>query len=151
MNLAQPALKLLFAFTGMALLISPLQAQQVYKWTDEKGALHYSQTPPPARYAKAVDVKARATVAPSTKAGGNAAAIETPAASAANPATKPAAPAAPKLSPETCKNMQANLDTLASGRRLYEKDTAGERAYITEERRAAQIQIYQQNLSKGCQ
>lgn len=151
MNLARSAFNVLLTVTGMALLISPSQAQQVYKWQDEKGALHYSQTPPPARYSKAVDVKARATVAPSTKAGGNAATTEAPAAGAANTATKPASPAAPKLSPETCKNMQANLDTLASGRRVYEKDTAGERAYMTEERRAAQIQIYQQNLSKGCQ
>lgn len=148
MNLARPALSLLLSLSGLGLLTTPLQAQQVYKWKDEKGALHYSQTPPPARYSKAVDVKARATAAPSPAKAGSAA---NPATANGSANTKPVVPASVKLSAETCKDMKANLDTLASGRRLYEKDTAGERAYMTEERRAAQIQIYQQNLSKGCQ
>lgn len=152
MNLARPALSLLLSLSGLGLLTTPLQAQQVYKWKDEKGALHYSQTPPPARYSKAVDVKARATAAPSpAKAGSPTSPATEPAAANGSANAKPVVPASVKLSAETCKDMKANLDTLASGRRLYEKDTAGERAYMTEERRAAQIQIYQQNLSKGCQ
>jgi len=32
----------------LALMLSvPLQAQSVYKWTDEKGVVHYSDQPPP--------------------------------------------------------------------------------------------------------
>ncbi|HEU4851633.1 MAG TPA: glutaredoxin family protein [Telluria sp.] len=43
---------LLAAWTGNAL------AQQVYKWKDAKGVTHYSDTPPPAREQKQVQVKA---------------------------------------------------------------------------------------------
>lgn len=132
---------------GLVLTSSLAQAQQIYKWADEKGALHYSQTPPPARYSKAVDVKARVTTpTPAASATANKEAGKT--GDPANPA--PAKPQTPKFSAETCQTMQNNLAQLQTGRRLYEKDTGGERAYITEERRAQQIQIYQQNLKNGC-
>lgn len=47
-----------------ALLATTVQAQQVYKWKDAKGVLHYTQTPPPARYSQSVNIKARSLPAP---------------------------------------------------------------------------------------
>ena len=127
------------------LLATTTQAQQVYKWKDEKGRLHYTQTPPPARYAQAVSIKERSTPAPATNGQKSA---ETSAANTDSKAT--ASKPAPKLSASDCKAMQDNLALLQTGRRLYENDAGGERAYMTEERRAQQIQTYQQNIANGC-
>ena len=41
---------------GMALLASAAPAQQMYKWKDDKGIVHYSDTPPPPKE-KRVEVK----------------------------------------------------------------------------------------------
>ena len=57
---------LLMTATGAALLAAAAGnalAQQVYKWKDAKGVTHYSDTPPPTRQQKKVQVK-------SFKAGG---------------------------------------------------------------------------------
>lgn len=51
---------LLMTATGVALLAAAAGnalAQQVYKWKDAKGVTHYSDTPPPARDHKQVQVK----------------------------------------------------------------------------------------------
>ncbi len=129
------------------LLATTIQAQQVYKWKDEKGRLHYTQTPPPARYAQTVNIKERPTPAPATN-GQKSAAAGTTTTNTDNKAT--ASKPAPKLSASDCKAMQDNLALLQTGRRLYENDAGGERAYMTEERRAQQIQTYQQNIANGC-
>lgn len=130
------------------LLATTTQAQQVYKWKDEKGRLHYTQTPPPARYAQAVNIKERPTSAPAVN--GQKAAAGTTATNTDNKAPANASKPAPKLSASDCKAMQDNLALLQTGRRLYENDAGGERAYMTEERRAQQIQTYQQNIANGC-
>ena len=131
------------------LLATTIQAQQVYKWKDEKGRLHYTQTPPPARYAQAVNIKERPTPVPATN-GQKSAAAGTTATNTDNKATASKPAPAPKLSASDCKAMQDNLALLQTGRRLYENDAGGERAYMTEERKAQQIQVYQQNLKNGC-
>ncbi|HEY1042303.1 MAG TPA: glutaredoxin family protein [Telluria sp.] len=51
---------LLMTATGVALLAAAAGnalAQQVYKWKDARGVTHYSDTPPPARDQKKVQVK----------------------------------------------------------------------------------------------
>lgn len=133
-----------------ALLATSTQAQQVYKWKDDKGALHYTQTPPPARYAQSVNIKERPTPAPAANATKTPPADKDNSANTAGKSPVPAGKPAPRLSAETCKTMQDNLALLQTGRRLYEKDAGGERSYITEERRAQQIQTYQQNINNGC-
>lgn len=142
-------LKLGLLISATAMLSTIVQAQQVYKWKDAKGVLHYTQTPPPARYSQSVNIKERPALAPVASAQKTAPAGDTNTNAASNnvaPTSKPA----PKLSAEACKGMQDNLALLQTGRRLYENDAGGERAYITEERRAQQIQTYQQNIANGC-
>jgi Domain of unknown function (DUF4124) len=38
----------------LAITLPVLAAAQVYRWVDEKGQVHYSQTPPPGRQAQAI-------------------------------------------------------------------------------------------------
>ncbi len=129
-------------------ILSPAQAQQFYKWKDEKGATHYTQTPPPARNSQTLSIKARAaTPAPTTPPLATTAAK--PEASK-DAATKAPAQAKQKLSAEACQQIKSNLELLQSGRRLYQNDTGGERSYLTEAQKAVQIQTYSQNLAQGC-
>ena len=129
--------------------VTSTQAQQFYKWKDEKGATHYTQTPPPARNSQVLSIKARAaTATPSTATAVNTA-TTTPT-STSKLADKPVTPTAPKLSAQACKDLKSNLDLLQSGRRLYENDTGGERSYLTEAQKAVQIQASMQNIAQGC-
>ena len=130
--------------------LSSVQAQQFYKWKDEKGATHYTQTPPPARNSQALSIIARAaTTAPSPVATTNTTA-PAPTDASKKVAAKTPVPAAAKLSAQACQDLKANLDLLQSGRRLYENDSGGERSYLTEAQKAVQIQTYTQNLAQGC-
>lgn len=130
-------------------ILSTAQAQQFYKWKDEKGATHYSQTPPPARNSQTLSIKARAaTAAPATTP--VAAPVAKPGASKDTAAKAPSTPPKQKLSAEACQQIKSNLELLQSGRRLYQNDAGGERSYITEEQKAVQIQTYTQNLAQGC-
>lgn len=128
--------------------VTSAQAQQFYKWKDEKGATHYTQTPPPAHQSQTLSIKARAA-APNTSVAPTAVNAKSTAPNAAQP-TKPVAPVAPKLSAQACTDLKSNLDLLQSGRRLYENDTGGERSYLTEAQKAAQIQTSMQNIAQGC-
>ena len=128
--------------------VTSTQAQQLYNWKDEKCATHYTQTPPPARQSQTLSIKARAAV-PNTLVAPTAVSAKPTVPNAAQP-TKPVAPVAPKLSAQACKDLKSNLDLLQSGRRLYENDTGGERSYLTEAQKAAQIQTSMQNIALGC-
>ncbi|WP_049621713.1 DUF4124 domain-containing protein [Frateuria defendens] len=92
------------------LLVAPLAAAQVYKWTDASGTVHYSETPPPqgTRYKQ---------ITPS----GSAEPLAAPTAPApAESAAKPAEPAASSLpvadTPENrtklCASLKTNLAAL---------------------------------------
>jgi hypothetical protein len=49
----------------VCLAISVAEAQEIYKWVDEKGVTHYSDTPPPDRQSKDIDtVKGDKVVSP---------------------------------------------------------------------------------------
>ncbi|XID74249.1 DUF4124 domain-containing protein [Alkanindiges sp. WGS2144] len=126
-----------------------VQAQPIYKWKDAKGATHYSQTPPPAHQAQALNIKARATP-PSPAPGAPTPTDNKSTTDPTTPNTASAKPAPQKLSPEACQQLKANLELLQSGRRLFESDAGGERAYLTEEQKDVRIQSYSQNLAQGC-
>ena len=94
------------------LLIAPLAAaQQIYKWTDAKGTVHYSQSAPP-QGTKFQQVKLAGGVESSDAPAAQPAADSTPA-----PADTPAAAPAPVADTpanraKLCTTLKANLDAL---------------------------------------
>lgn len=131
--------------TGCAFISILSYAQPVYKWQDAKGATHYTQTPPPAgANAKTVDVRSRTNLQPVTLAPS----VADTSTQATNKA--PAAPQKPRLKAEDCQQLRNTLDTLNTGRRIYESDKNGERAYLTEEQRTERISTYTKNLAEAC-
>lgn len=137
---------------GVVITGSTAQAQPVYKWQDAKGATHYTQTPPPAsaKAAQKVEVRSRSDLQPTVAVSDSS--VATPASKTSPSGSQPATTAQqkPRLKAEDCQVLKDTVDTLASGRRLYESDANGERAYITEEQRAERISTYTKNLKEGC-
>lgn len=56
MNLLAPSLRVSAAFI-LTLTLTHTASAEIYKWTDAQGNTHYTQTPPPAKEAKAEDVQ----------------------------------------------------------------------------------------------
>ncbi len=95
------------------LLAAPLVAAQAYKWTDDKGTVHYSDAPPPqgTKYNKVTTtgtVEPLATPAPSTPTEGTS-------------ETKPAPPQSslpmvdtPENRAKLCASLKSNLEALKS-------------------------------------
>ena len=92
------------------LLLAPLAAAQVYKWTDASGTVHYSEAPP-AQGTKFSKVTTTGTVQP----------LSAPAAAAsAGASNQPAAPAQPVTdNPENrtklCNSLKTNIAALQGG------------------------------------
>jgi len=99
------------------LLLAPLAAaQQIYKWTDAQGTVHYSQSPPPqgTKYkqitlAGVTESSDAGTDAPATPADGNNTPDDAPSAPAA-----PSAPMAdtPANRAKLCATLKSNLAAL---------------------------------------
>jgi glutaredoxin len=68
---------------GMAALVSLPAIAQLYRWTDDKGVIHYSDKAPEKRDAKAVEIRINSYSGPATVAS-----TGTPAAGAARPKVK---------------------------------------------------------------
>ena len=99
-------------------------AGEVYKWTDEKGVVHYGDAPPEGSAATKVAVReiraAEEPAAPSEEA---------------KPAEKPAAPTAQS----NCEIAKRNLETLVKAPRVeMDGDGDGEPEPLTDEQRAAE-------------
>ncbi|HUL94517.1 MAG TPA: DUF4124 domain-containing protein [Usitatibacter sp.] len=120
----------------------------MYKWVDEKGVTHYSESPPPEGTAsKKLEVKAgegkeadwhkklqdynqqkllkeQAERQQAAKEQGNRQA--------------------------QCKRAQEALDTLNNSRRVYHLDDKGQRVYVDDEQRQKEIEMWQERARSAC-
>ena len=89
------------------LLLAPLAAAQVYKWTDASGTVHYSEAPP-AQGTKYVKVTTTGTVEPLV------APAPSETAESREATTEPAKPVAdtPENRKKLCGTLKGNLDIL---------------------------------------
>ena len=139
--------RLLIAVT--LLLLAPLAAAQVYKWTDAHGTVHYSEAPP-AQGTKYSKVTTTGTVKPLSK----------PAAST-NTEDNSTSGAAPEPAPKTvadtpanrkslCDSLQSNLATLhSSSPVVMEKD--GKPNALDATQRKQQVDTAQAQYNQYCQ
>ena len=153
-------MKNLLVVTLAVALASPAFAQQ-FKWTDKSGHVQYGDVPPPGVRAiplKAPAGPASAAPAPQGKASGR----------ALSPAEQEAAFRKRQLDArkaeektqqdekneiarrENCTNSQAQLTQLESGQRIVQLDAKGERHFLEDDERAAQITKARQRVSDWC-
>lgn len=148
--------KLTIAALFGALLAAPVMAAQFYKWTDEQGVTHYSESPPPETAKGATEVKVQ-TRTPS----GSEAAVENlqkqreAATKSLTDAEKKKTPASPVKTDkseyaERCKKLQANLATLENSGRVSEPDDKGEKRYLTDEEKNKRMDDTRRQIKAYC-
>lgn len=149
-------------FTFLAILLATATvAAQVYKWVDKDGKVQYTDTPPPPGATKAEPKK-----------------VDTPAGPASAPAPAGAAPkslderardfdkrkneAAEKakkdsesqqnaeVDAENCRDARTALIDLESGRPINRSNDKGERVFITDEQRQAEISKARAMVAASC-
>lgn len=124
MRPALAALLLVFATQAFA-------AGEVYKWTDEKGVVHYTETPPPDRDFEKKKVDAAPAATP------EAAAAPAPAA-APQDGSQAAAPESPIQS--NCATARTNVDQLERNKDVrVDLNGDGQAEILTEEQHAAEL------------
>lgn len=123
------------------LLLAQSQAGAVYKWTDDKGVVHYTDAPPEGRTAERREVTA---TRPAAAAQGD----EVPAGADG----EPIADAAPKASADAnCEIVRRNTAALAGGGSIaMDIDGDGKADVLTAEQRAAELQRAQQLIPAFC-
>jgi hypothetical protein len=149
-------------FTTLALIPLALgqmsHATPFYKWVDEQGATHYTQTPPPQKQVRKIDINAHVpsdsasaikNLNTQTKADLKADIANEKTADKAKIAAATDAARREKNAPQ-CKQLKTNRALLQSGRRLRESDAKGESSYLTEPQKATQIEQANTQLQKNC-
>lgn len=141
-----------------ALLAAPAMAAQFYKWTDENGVTHYSETPPPdsVKSSTAIKVPSRQPSGAETAAQNlqkqREAAIKALDEAGKKGATAPAAGKDNKEQyAERCKQLKANLAVMESSGRVSEKDDKGEKRILTEEEKAKRIEDTRRQIKAFCE
>ncbi len=133
-------------------------AQPFYKWTDEQGSTHYTQTPPPQKATKKLDINTRVPTDSATEikklseqslvnqkvvAADEKVSAKLKADSVADAERRQKNSAA-------CVQLKAALTQLQSGQRLRTYGADGERVYLTEEQKASQIQQQTAQIQNDC-
>jgi hypothetical protein len=148
---ATPCLALL----AIALLASPVLAQQVYSWKDAKGVTHYSDSPPPESATKARTIAVPpspppvANVQPGTPPARASTAVAAPAVQTPDPA---AAQALADQRAAQCKRAQENLRVLQTNAAVaVDNDGDGKNdAVLNAEERTAQTASMQAAIQATC-
>jgi hypothetical protein len=161
-----PVLKSLFIVAAIAFAV-PASAQQ-YKWIDKNGKVQYGDVPPPGVNATRMRPSSGpATPAPAAAGDGKDSAKDarkgplTPAeqdaefrkrqqdAQKARDKDEQAAQAA-QAKTENCGNAQAQLGALESGQRIVRTDAKGERVFVDDDQRPAEIAQARKRVAEWC-
>lgn len=122
-------------------------AEGMYKWVDDRGVTHYSESPPPeGTAAKKIEVQA-----------GEGKELDwhkklqdsNYQRTLKDQADKQQAGGAAKRQQE-CRRAQEALDTLNNSRRVYHLDDKGQRVYVDDEQRQKEIQMWQERAKNAC-
>ena len=147
---------------GLLLCAAPSSAQ-MYKWVDDKGVTHYSESPPPGRKAQQIQATPAPGPSPSSSA-----------------APKPAEPASTwgdkerafrqrtiereyaeeakrqkdaervAMRKEACLEARYMVNALSSGVPVYKLNEKGEREYLPDTVRADRLQRAKENVENYC-
>jgi hypothetical protein len=135
-----------------ALVLLPLgaAAQTMYKWVDDKGVTHYSETAPPDVKAKPVDVTPTGKAAPASDDW-----RRKEEESRQRKAVKDSQEGEVKRREDAdrgrrCRYAQSELDLMKNSRRVYHLDAKGERVYVDDGDRPVLIEKWTAEVRKNC-
>ena len=148
---------------GLGLLFLALNSAtalaQVYKWTDENGVTHYSQTPPPSgQEAEIQDLpEYENEIEASPPLGDEAVSAETEELSAADvrrqelAAARQARADEQAATEELCQNIELRLAQIEPSRRVFYTGEDGQTVRMDDEERVAEVQRLKELQSEHCQ
>ena len=149
--------KLVLGCAVMALTFaSGATANEIYRWVDAKGNVHYGDRPSGAPTEQRLQLSYARTdgsaVEKRVQDRREAKAARVEADAAAEKATQEAAEEAEIAAEQqkACESAQARLETYRSSRRLYKADENGERVYLDDEQRQAASRRIEEQIAEFC-
>lgn len=148
--------RILLSFAVLALTVSTgAMANEIYKWIDADGNVHYEDRPSGAATEERLNIsyrrtsnsavqnriQARADAQTARKEADSVAAAEKEAADRA---------AAAAARQERCESARARLENYQQARRLYRTDESGERVYLDEVQQAEARQKTEEQIAEFC-
>jgi hypothetical protein len=137
--------------TTALLCLMPLQGAvaAAYKWTDDKGEIHYSQTPPSATKVEVINTPSGTSASPANPAPQTSDTETTNGDSAArSPEAAKAEDAA--IRAKNCTAARSNLETLKNAGEVTVKDAQGLLHSLTPEERKSRIEETEKNIKEFC-
>jgi len=130
-------------------------AAATYKWVDEKGVTHYSETPPPeGTPAKKIDIAptppSSGTAKPETADDWKTKELEFRQRRLKKEHAEADADKAADERKDRCITARNRLDVLEGGRGLYHLNERGERVFMSEEERSAEVTKWREVLKSSC-
>ena len=146
---------------GVLIGLSSFASANMYKWTDDDGVVHYSQTPPMDREAELIRESSTFREPRSTPTQGEeaTAAPETesePADGATSAPEEEAGPseaerrAAERERQEQCRIARQRITEIENNARVRTQDASGEYRFLTEEERQQRLKEAQDYVRKHC-
>ncbi len=149
--------RIVLACAVAALTIAPgVTANEIYKWTDADGNVHYEDRPSGSPSEERIDIGYRrtdnATVTQRIKSRHEAEAARAEAKSVAAAAEKEAADnaAAAAERKQACERSRARLESYLQSRRLYRTDANGERSYLDDAQREEARRKAEEQVAEFC-
>ena len=137
-------------------MASGAMANEIYKWTDADGNVHYEDRPTGAETEERLDMTYgrtdRSSVQRRVKARTDAEASRREAASVAAASKQEAADnaAAEEARAAKCERSRARLESYLQSRRLYRTDENGERVYLDDTQRQEARQKAEEQITQFC-
>jgi hypothetical protein len=140
----------------LALLLLPglAAAQAIYKWVDERGVTHFSESPPPD--GKATKVEVKPPTGPEKPRDENWKEREQQfrkrnlEKSATQKAEEERQTRTEQQREARCRAAQRSLDTLKNANRVFHLDEKGERVYMEDSQRAAETDKWTREAQANC-
>lgn len=136
----------------LALMATAAAAQDVYKWVDEQGRMHFSSTPPVGKRAAKLEIQPT----PAEPVGPSRARTWQEQLQQSNERREQAQKAEletasqQKEGEQRCLAAQRNLDVLRKERPVYRVNGQGDREYLEDSQRAAAMEAAQQRVALHC-
>jgi hypothetical protein len=127
------------------------RADDVYKWVDAQGVTHYGSTPPAAASASRLDLPpppAPPLAPPSAPRAGTGTGTRAAPARASVPAN--AVPMSDAMRVQQCAFARLQVETLQRGGPVYRLDEQGQRTFLPDDQRDAEIQRWRDRASQVC-
>jgi hypothetical protein len=135
---------------ALLLLAFAAAAQTMYKWVDEKGVTHFSESPPPDGNAAKIEVKPVGNEAPRGDDWKQRDLESRQRRAAKEAADSEVQKREQQVRAPRCSEARRQLDGLKNSRRIYRTDAKGERVYVEDTERPALIERWEQEVRKYC-